>query len=424
MTSSVTLLTMLSVMLLIMSVVMSLTLFYFIMTGFKPCKSILAVFLFIRSYRSCKLMNTYFLEQLITTSNAMLTDNDPLAAANYPSQLTPCVLTIGNFDGVHLGHQAMLAQVRTIANESNLSSAVMIFEPQPREFFSPDTAPARLTNLAEKQALLAEHGVETLIVVSFDSDFRALSAKAFADLLALQLNVQALVLGDDFRFGHDRIGDSQFLRDYGLQVINLHTVTDTNHNDSDHSAVANDTAELNTAERISSTRVRDLLLAGDINAANKLLGRDYTITGLVVSGDKIGRTLDFPTANIDLARIKPALHGIFAVDVVALDDKGEVIADGLSQFATNGQSGVAGLQPHSLFGTANIGTRPSVDKPHEWRLEVHFPQLQADLYEQTLQVRFLHFLHGERHYNGLEALRAGIHNDVADLLVWRQQQLD
>ncbi|MBU5617594.1 bifunctional riboflavin kinase/FMN adenylyltransferase [Psychrobacter sp. TAE2020] len=376
-------------------------------------------------------MNTYFLEQLITASNAMLMDNDSLAADNYPSELAPCVLTIGNFDGVHLGHQAMLAQVRTIANESNLSSAVMIFEPQPREFFSPNTAPARLTNLAEKQSLLAEHGVETLIVVSFDSDFRALSAKAFADLLALQLNVQALVLGDDFRFGHDRIGDSQFLRDYGLQVINLHTVTDTNHNDSDYShngndnsGVANDTAELNAAERISSTRVRDLLLAGDINAANKLLGRDYTITGLVVSGDKIGRTLDFPTANIDLARIKPALHGIFAVDVVALDDKGEVIADGLSQFATNGQSGVAGLQPHSLFGTASIGTRPSVDKPHEWRLEVHFPQLQADLYDQTLQVRFLHFLHGERHYNGLEALKAGIHNDVADLLVWRQQQLD
>ncbi len=127
----------------------------------------------------------------------------------------------------------------------------MIFEPQPREFFAPATAPARLTNLAEKQALLAEHGVETLIVASFDADFRSLSAQAFADLLALRLNVKALVLGDDFRFGHDRTGDSQFLRDYGLHVTNLHTITD----DSD------------AAERISSTRVRDLLLAGDLDAA-------------------------------------------------------------------------------------------------------------------------------------------------------------
>ncbi len=363
-------------------------------------------------------MNTYFLEQLISASNAMQTDDHSLAADNSVSKLPPCVLTIGNFDGVHLGHQAMLAQVRALADELNLSSAVMIFEPQPREFFAPDTAPARLTNLAEKQALLAEYGVGSLIVASFDSDFRALTAKAFADLLALQLNVQALVLGDDFRFGHDRTGDSEFLRDYGLQVTNLHTVTDDSTNND------TDTKSWNTAERISSTRVRDLLLAGDIAAANQLLGRDYTITGTVVSGDKIGRTMNFPTANIDLARIKPALHGIFAVDVVALDDEGQVIANGLSQLATNEQIGVTGLRPHSLFGTASIGTRPSVDKPHEWRLEVHFPQLQADLYDKTLQVRFLHFLHGERNYNGLEALKKGIHNDVADLLEWRRNQLN
>ncbi|HBD04446.1 MAG TPA: riboflavin biosynthesis protein RibF, partial [Psychrobacter sp.] len=248
-------------------------------------------------------MKTYFLEQLIASSNAASTTNDPV-------ELAPCVLTIGNFDGVHLGHQAMLAQVRDIAHTQNLDAAVMIFEPQPREFFEPAKAPARLTNLAEKQALLAQHGVKTLVVAGFDEDFRSLSAQAFADILAKRLNVKALVLGDDFRFGHDRTGDSQFLRDYGLDVTNLHTITDSNI-DNDHLNDVN-----NEAARISSTRIRDLLLAGDIHAANILLDRDYAITGSVVRGDQIGRTMDFPTANIDLQRIKPALHGIFAVDVV------------------------------------------------------------------------------------------------------------
>ena len=329
-----------------------------------------------------------------------------VSANTSPVDLAACVLTIGNFDGVHLGHQAMLAQVRDTAKAQNIGSAVMIFEPQPREFFAPATAPARLTNLAEKQALLAKYGIETLIVASFDSDFRSLSAQAFADILALRLNVKALVLGDDFKFGHDRTGDSQFLRDYGLDVTNLHTVID----------------DKGKGARISSTRIRDLLLAGDLDAANVLLGRDYAMTGVVVGGDKIGRTMDFPTANVDLKRIKPALHGIFAVDVVSLNDNGDVIPNGLTALTDSENSGVAGLRPHSLFGTANIGIRPSVDKEHNWRLEVHFPKLKADLYGLTLQVRFLHYLHGERHYESLEALKAGIHNDVIDLLEWREQQ--
>ena len=346
-------------------------------------------------------MNTYFLEQLMASPSN-------LPANTSPVDLAPCVLTIGNFDGVHLGHQAMLTQVRTLAHARKLSAAVMIFEPQPREFFAPASAPARLTNLAEKQALLAEYGVETLIVASFDNEFRSLSAQAFADILAKRLNVQALVLGDDFKFGHDRSGDSNFLRDYGLHVTNLETVTDSSHK----------------AARISSTRIRDLLLAGDIDAANALLGRDYAITGTVVGGDKIGRTLDFPTANIDLKRIKPALHGIFAVDVVSLDKDGNVIPDGLVKRADNDHKGIAGLRANSLFGTANIGTRPSVDKKHEWRLEVHFPELEADLYDLNLQVRFLHYLHGERHYESLDALKEGIHHDVQQLIEWRAKQIN
>ncbi len=365
-------------------------------------------------------MNTYFLEQLIAPP--YLVSNDK-AIHNSRGEgvitIAPCVLTIGNFDGVHLGHQAMLEKVRTVADEQKLSAAVMIFEPQPREFFAPQRAPARLTNLAEKQALLAEYGVDTLIVAGFDSDFRALSATAFADLLAIRLNVQALVLGDDFRFGHDRTGDSQFLQNYGLQVTDLHTITDETGSDSE----TQNTDPDNESMRISSTRVRDLLLAGDIEAANRLLGRDYTIMGSVVGGDQIGRTLNFPTANIGLDRIKPALYGIFAVDVVCLDTTGKVITDGLINLADDGQKGVAGLRPHSLFGTASVGIRPSVNKGDNWRLEVHFPGFKGDLYDEKLQVRFLHYLHGERQYESLEALKKGIHQDVSDLLEWRKKQL-
>ncbi|MGM8888434.1 riboflavin kinase, partial [Psychrobacter sp. 1U2] len=144
--------------------------------------------------------------------------------------------------------------------------------------------------------------------------------------------------------------------------------------------------------------------------------------GSVVSGDKIGRTMDFPTANINLDRLKPALHGIFAVDVVSLDDKGRIIPHGLAKLATGKKTGVVGLRPHSLFGTANIGIRPSINKAHNWRLEVHFPEFEGDLYDLTLQVRFLHFLHGERRYESLEDLKAGIHQDVKELLEWREHQ--
>ena len=322
---------------------------------------------------------------------------------NNPTPLPDSVLTIGNFDGVHLGHQAMLDTAKTLANSQHLASMVMIFEPQPREFFSPATAPARLTNLGEKTTLIAEHGIDSLIVARFDNNFRNLSAQQFADVL-VKMRVKSLVLGDDFRFGHDRIGDSQFLRDFGLPVTNLTTITDQSKENL----------------RISSTRIRELLLSGDIDRANALLGRDYSITGVVQSGDKIGRTLDFPTANIALERLKPALHGVFAVDVVSLDEDGKVINNGLTDLASDGQQGVKGLRENSLFGTANIGKRPSVDKPHDWRLEVFFPEFSGNLYGKTFNVRFLHFLHGERHYPDLATLKSGIQQDVQELLTWRR----
>lgn len=330
------------------------------------------------------------------------------------------VLTIGNFDGVHLGHQAMLKQLKQSASEQQLNTMVMIFEPQPREYFAQlksdlSSAPARLTSQDEKLTLLAEFGIDTVVVAKFDEAFRSLSAPEFADMLVHHLNVKSLVLGDDFKFGHDRTGDSEFLRNYGLPVTNLHTITDTQVVDTQESSLLED-------KRISSTRVRELLAKGDLKTVSRLLDRDYAITGKVVGGDKIGRTLDFPTANIELNRVRPALHGVYGVDVVVLDESGEVVTDAFADLAKDTKTGIAGLRPHSLFGTANIGIRPSVDKPHEWRLEVFFPEFSGNLYEKTLQVRFLHHLHGERKYDGLEALKAGIQQDVKDLIEWRHSQ--
>lgn len=306
--------------------------------------------------------------------------------------LNPNILSIGNFDGVHLGHQAMLAKLKNLSRINGLESSVMIFEPQPREFFTPTNAPPRLTNLDEKITLLQKFGVQNVIVANFDEQFRSLSANDFAKLLH-NLSVKQLVLGDDFRFGHDRAGDSQFLQSVGFIVHNLDTVADNQH------------------ERISSTKIREYLLNGDLLSAKQILGRDYTITGKVVHGDKIGRTLDFPTANIALNRIRPPLHGVFAVDVLMQDDNFAEEWDGL-----------AGFSPNSLFGCANIGTRPSVNG-EDWRLEVYLPNFQGDLYDKILTVKFLHFLHGEKKYNDINALKNGIQQDVSQLLNWRTMQV-
>ncbi|ELA08933.1 riboflavin biosynthesis protein RibF [Moraxella macacae 0408225] len=327
-------------------------------------------------------MNIYSLEKLI----------------NHSQQLPKCILTIGNFDGVHLGHQAMLHKLCQTAKAQNFATAVMIFEPQPREFFDPNNAPPRLTNCAEKLALLQDFGIQNVIIAEFNDAFRNLSADEFATILR-NIGVCGLVLGDDFRFGHDRVGDSNFLQNAGFFVSNL------------------DTVENREYGRISSTKVREFLLNGDLSKAKQILGRDYAMTGEVLHGDKIGRTLNFPTANVALNRIKPALQGVFAVDAT-LNNK-----QNFAHFSQNQQNGLTGFRPNSLFGTASIGIRPSVAKPHDWRLEIFFPNFQGNLYGQVLNVRFLYFLHAERDYQNLAALQIGIANDVKALLAWRDQAL-
>lgn len=308
-----------------------------------------------------------------------------------PNTLPPHVLTIGNFDGAHLGHQAMLNVLHATAKKHALNTAVMVFEPQPREFFNPKNPPARLTNFTEKVALLDGFGVDLVICVDFNEHFRQLSATDFAGILS-KLGTHHLVLGDDFRFGHDRMGDKAFLQNLGFCVQNLPTVNEA-------------------GERISSTAVREALGEGDLVKASRLLGRDYAIKGEVVHGDKIGRTLNFPTANISLCRPKPAVQGVFGADVIIHQAEQMTKLDG----------GIKGIRPNSLFGAVNVGMRPSVQGV-DYRLEVHLPNFEGDLYGASLEVIFTHYLHGERRYGSLNELKQGISHDVAQLLAWRKSK--
>ncbi|MFB2538904.1 MULTISPECIES: bifunctional riboflavin kinase/FAD synthetase [unclassified Acinetobacter] len=312
-----------------------------------------------------------------------------------PLNLPPSIVTIGNFDGVHLGHQAMLAQLNQIAKYESLHRAVMIFEPQPLEFFLKHQAPPRVSNLREKIVALKDYGVDSVIIAKFDERFRNLTAQDFANILKHHLNAKILMLGDDFHFAKNREGNSDFLRQCGFEVHNLNTI---------------DWAE----QRVSSTRIRQVLQHGDFSQTKQLLGRPYRMQGRVLHGDKIGRTLDFPTINVALQRQKPCLHGIYAVEVQCLDS--DIFQELIQQ-----EQGIQGYSNNSLFGAAHVGTRPAIAQEQpEWRLEVHFPKLKADLYGRMMQVTFLHYLHGEKNYPSLEALKQGIQQDVQDLIVYRQ----
>ena len=310
--------------------------------------------------------------------------------------LPASVATVGNFDGVHLGHQAMIAKLKAVAAQQHLNSVVMIFEPQPLEYFKGYAAPPRISSLREKVEYLSELGVDYIAVANFDAHFRSLSALAFADLLKTQLNAQSLVLGDDFHFGKDRQGDAAFLKAQGFDVHHLNTV-------------------IIAGERVSSTRIRDVLAQGDLALAAQLLGRPYSIVGRVQYGDQIGRTLNFPTINVRLNRHKPCLNGIYAVDVQC-----ESTSLTAHLAAQQSPQGVAGYQNDSLYGAGHVGTRPAIAQAHpEWRLEVYFPEVNANLYGLLMRVTFLHYLHGELNYPSLEALKAGIDRDVSQLLSFR-----
>ena len=337
-------------------------------------------------------------------------------------QMRGLALSIGNFDGVHIGHQAMLTKLIDDAKVLDLLAAVMVFEPQPREFFAPDDPPARLSTLNEKLAHFAKLGIDVVIVAGFDHAFRSLSAVAFAELLK-RLDVRHLVLGDDFRFGHDRMGDGAFLSASGFGIAHLDSITVSLDTDAD-----THTPDVHACQRASSTLIRQTLARGALDQARTLLGHNYMIMGKVTHGDKIGRTLGFPTANIELGRLRPALTGVYGVNVYLLacdgiDTDGNYHLPSIQDFAQISTSGIAGTQPLSRFGAANLGYRPSIGADNtldNYRLEVHLPKFVGNLYDMTLMCEFITYLHPERHYADLDALKHGIDADIAALIAWRQ----
>lgn len=290
---------------------------------------------------------------------------------NLPASSDGCVATIGNFDGVHLGHQAVLAQLAMKGDVLRLPAVVITFEPQPFEYFVPEKAPARLTRFREKVEALRAFSIQQLCVLRFNQALARMSAEEFIQKLLVDgLNVRYLVVGDDFRFGRHRQGDFAMLqqagKQQGFQVVNMHTF-----------AIEHD--------RVSSTRIRDALREGDLEMAEKLLGRPYRMSGRVAHGDKRGRQMGFPTANIHLHRCKIPLTGVFAVQLFGLDEE-------------------------PVNGVANIGIRPTIggDKA---LLEVHLFDFNRTIYGEHVQVHFLHKIRDEQRFEGLEALIAQIKID-------------
>jgi riboflavin kinase/FMN adenylyltransferase len=282
-------------------------------------------------------------------------------------------LTIGNFDGVHRGHQAMVAWLEAAAAERKLAACVMTFEPHPRELFTPADAPARLTSLRDKVEQLDALGVDRVYVCRFDARFARQSPEAFVhDVLVQRLGVRWLLVGDDFRFGAKRAGDVELLRRLGPET-GMHVESMT--------TVAVD------GERASSTAVRDALAAGDLDAAARLLGRPFSIAGRVVGGDHLGRQLGFPTANIHMTLNRPPLSGIFAVEV-------------------------HGLGPKPLRGAASLGVRPTVSDANRPTLEVFLFDFDHDIYGRRVRLDFRCKLRDEEKYATLDQLKVQIGRDV------------
>ncbi len=291
---------------------------------------------------------------------------------NLPQNLHACALTIGNFDGVHLGHQAILRHLRTKADELHLPMVVMLFEPQPREYFCAENAPARLMRLRDKLRYLKQAGVDMVIVAKFDRTFADLPAQQFIeDWLVRKLNVTFLSIGDDFKFGAKRQGNFKLLQQAGEKFG--FTVEDSRSFCLD---------EL----RISSTAIREALANDDLTLAEKLLGRPYRILGRVIHGNELGRTIGFPTANIRLHRQVNPVKGVYAVKVR--------------------------LKSGAFFnGVANIGTRPTINGVNQL-LEAHLFDFQGDLYGEWLDVELCHKIRNEMKFPSFDDLKAQIAQDV------------
>ena len=275
----------------------------------------------------------------------------------------PIALAIGNFDGMHLGHQALLHKLCEHAAAKNLTPALMTFEPHPREFFTPLNAPARLSNLREKLELFEQAGIQKVFVCAFNKRFAAINAPDFLSILRNKLNANTILVGEDFKFGAKRTGTVADFKANGFDLISLPRV--------DYAG-----------ERVSSTRVRDALFSGNLALAAALLGRNYSVSGKVVHGAKRGRELGFPTANIHMRHERPALSGVYAVKL-----------DGLN-------------------AVANLGVRPTISGVPKLLLEVHVLDFNDDLYGKHVHVEFLHKIRIEMKFESLDVLKAQIAADV------------
>jgi len=299
----------------------------------------------------------------------------------HPSIAQPVALTIGNFDGLHLGHQAMLTQLREAAHLRGLPTAVVIFEPHPREFFTPQKAPARLTSLREKLELLSLLEVDRVHVCRFNQLFSQISAADFAYALHQEAGAKFVLIGDDFRFGSQRSGDfaimTQIGEQQGFEVQAMHSVQLDN-------------------VRVSSTAVRAALAEGNMKMAQSYLGRPYRISGRVEHGNRLGRQLGYPTANVQMKHNRPPLSGIFVVRV-------------------HGDN----IPPTQ--GVASLGVRPTVESDGKAVLEVHLFDFSRQIYNEHMRVDFLHKLRDEEKFPDMETLTRQIALDVEHAKKWFEQ---
>jgi riboflavin kinase/FMN adenylyltransferase len=284
-----------------------------------------------------------------------------------------CVLTVGNYDGVHLGHQKMIGVLKSRAAELHLESTVLVFEPSSKEFIDPEGAPPRLTRWREKFVALRALGVDRLVTLRFDEYMRAMTPECFvAELIVEALSTKHMVVGNDFRYGCNAVGTIDSLRTAG---------------EARGFGVEQIAPFVFDGVRVSSTAVRERLGASDFAGAARLLGRPYRMLGRVVRGRELGRTLGFPTANLRLMRAKPPVRGVMAVRVF-------------------------GIEPTALKAVASLGTRPTVDGTDMW-LEVHVFDFAGDLYGREIEVEFVAKLRDEVKFDSLDALTVQMRSDAA-----------
>ncbi|MCH7882096.1 MAG: bifunctional riboflavin kinase/FAD synthetase [Proteobacteria bacterium] len=303
---------------------------------------------------------------------------------NLTQPLSASAVTIGNFDGIHLGHQKVLKQLKSVASRYDLLATVMIFEPQPIEYFAPDKAPKRLARFREKLAYLKSQQIDYLLCLKFDQRLALLSAEDFVEqILVAQLNVRHLVIGDDFRFGRNRAGNFDLLQTLGQQYDFV---------------VENADTLLIDGARVSSTRIRESIQHDDFKKAAQLLGRPYSLSGKIAHGRKLGRELGYPTINIKMGDNTLIVKGIFAVTVKGIDNR-------------------------VLRGVASIGTRPTIDGV-DTILEVFIFDFNQDVYGRCVEVEFLYKIRDEQKFKSLHELGINIENDVVQAKRYFDQLID